>query len=57
VIALALPVQGGSAVFYMNSAFTDKVTGFFSGVAHSVGQGRMKDDLTRYFDAVRAQNQ
>ena len=54
VIALALPVQGGSAVFYVNSAFTDKVTGFFSGVAHSVGQGRMKDDLTKYFETVRA---
>jgi len=54
VVALALPVQGGSAVFYVNSAFTDKVTGFFSGVAHSVGQGRMKDDLTKYFESVRA---
>lgn len=54
VVALALPVQGGSAVFYVNSAFTDKVTGFFSGVAHSVGQGRMKDDLTKYFEGVRA---
>ncbi len=57
VIALALPVQGGTAVFYVNSAFTDKVTGFFSGVAHSVGQGRMKDDLTKYFEGIRAQSQ
>jgi len=57
VIALALPVQGGTAVFYVNSAFTDKVTGFFSGVAHSVGQGRLKDDLTKYFEGVRAQGQ
>ena len=56
VVALALPVQGGSAVFYVNSAFTDKVTGFFSGVAHSVGQGRMKDDLTKYFETVRETN-
>ncbi len=57
VIALALPVEGGTAVFYVNSAFTDKVTGFFSGVAHSVGQGRMKDDLTTYFEGIRAQSQ
>ncbi len=57
VIALALPVQDGTAVFYVNSAFTDKVTGFFSGVAHSVGQGRMKDDLTKYFEGIRAQSQ
>jgi hypothetical protein len=54
VVALALPVEGGSAVFYVNSAFTDKVTGFFSGVAHSVGQGRIKEDLTKYFESVRA---
>lgn len=49
VIAVALPVDNGTAVFYLNSAFTDQITGFFSGVALSVGQGRMKDDLTAYF--------
>ena len=53
VVALGLPIEGGTAVFYLNAAFTDKVTGFFSGVAQSVGQGRMKDDLEAYFDAVR----
>lgn len=53
VVALALPVEGGSALFYVNSAFTDQITGFFSGVAQSVGQDRMKDDLTAYFEAVK----
>lgn len=53
VIALALPVEQGSVVFYVNSAFTEQITGFFSGVAQSVGQGRMKDDLTDYFEAVQ----
>ena len=53
VIALALPFEEGSLVFYVNSAFTEKITGFFSGVAQSVGQGRMKDDLTEYFQALK----
>jgi hypothetical protein len=55
VVALALPAEGGTAVFYVNSAFTDKIAGFFSGVAHSVGQGRMKGDLTKYFEGIRKQ--
>jgi len=53
VIALALPFEGQTAVFYVNSAYTDKITGFFSGVAQSVGQGRTKDDLTEYFENAR----
>lgn len=53
VIALGLPLEGGTAVFYVNTAFTDKITGFFSGVAQSVGQDRMKDDLEAFFDAAR----
>lgn len=53
VIALALPAGGDSAVFYVNSAYTDKVTGFFSGVAQSVGQNRTKEDLIEYFDNAR----
>lgn len=56
VIALALPFRDGAAIFYGNAAFTDKITGFFSGVAHSVGQSRMKEDLTKYFKAVREKN-
>ena len=52
-IALAVPVDGGSAVFYVNSAYTDKVTGFFSGVAQSVGQDRTKAELIEFFEGVR----
>ncbi len=55
VVALALPIEDGAAIFYVNSAFTDKITGFMSGVARSVGQGRVKDDLTTYFKIVREQ--
>lgn len=53
VVAVALPVEGGSAVFFVNSAFTDQITGFFSGVAQSVGQDRMKSDLAKYFETVQ----
>ena len=53
VVAVALPVKEGSAVFYVNSAFTEQITGFFSGVAQSVGQDRMRSDLTEYFEAVQ----
>lgn len=57
VIALALPVETGVAVFYVNTAFTDQITGFFSGVALGVGQGRMRDDLTKFFSGVRERQQ
>jgi len=55
VVALALPVEEGAAIFYVNSAFTDKITGFMSGVARSVGQGRVREDLTKYFKIIREQ--
>ena len=54
VVAVALPVENGSAVFYVNAAFTDQITGFISGIASSVGQGRMRDDLTKFFQEVQA---
>jgi len=53
VIAVALPTEKGSAVFYANSTYTDKITGFFSGVAESVGQSRTKEDLVKYFKEAR----
>jgi hypothetical protein len=55
VVALALPGEEGAASFYVNSAFTDKITGFMSGVARSVGQGRVREDLTKYFKIIREQ--
>jgi hypothetical protein len=53
VIALALPSGKDTAVFYVNSAYTDKITGFFSGVAQSVGHSWTKEDLTEYFENTR----
>lgn len=52
-VAVMLPTEAGSAIFYGNSANTDRITGFFSGIARSVGQSRTREDLTKYFDDVR----
>ncbi len=53
MIGLALPAEEGVMVFSVNSVFTDQITGFFSGVALSVGQGRTKDDMAKHFETVR----
>jgi len=57
MIALALPADDGVMVFSVNSVFTDQITGFFSGVAQSVGQGRTKEDMAKHFENVRKQIQ
>jgi hypothetical protein len=53
MIGLALPAEDGAMIFSVNSVFTDQITGFFSGVAQSVGQGRTKEGMARHFEAVR----
>jgi hypothetical protein len=53
MIGLALPAKDGAMIFSVNSVFTDQITGFFSGVAQSVGQGRTKEDMTKHFETVR----
>ncbi len=53
-VLLALPVEGGSLVVLVASTFAEKATGFFSGLAHWFGQKRMRDDLRRYFEALKA---
>ncbi len=50
---LFLPDEEGSILFYFNSTSTDKIAGFFSGVASSVGQSRMNESIKRYFDSAR----
>ena len=52
-IGLALPAKEGAMIFSVNSVFTEQITGFFSGVALSVGQSRTKEDMAAHFDAVR----
>ena len=50
---LFLPFEEASIVFYFNSTSTDKIAGFFSGVASSVGQSRMNAGIKRYFESAR----
>ena len=50
---LFLPFEEGSVLFYFNSTSTDKIAGFVSGVASSVGQSRMNDSIKSYFGSAR----
>ncbi len=54
-VLLALPLEGGSLVVLVASTFADKATGFFSGLAHWFGQKRMRNDLRRHFEALKAE--
>ena len=53
MIGLALPADDGAVIFSINSVFTDQITGFFAGVAQSVGQSRTKENMTKHFKTVR----
>ena len=52
---LALPAEGGSLVVLVTSTFADRATGFFNELARWFGQGRMRDDLQRHFEALKAE--
>lgn len=45
--------EGSSAAFFKNCALNEKNSGFFSGVAHPVGQKRMTSDLTAYLPSPK----
>jgi hypothetical protein len=53
MIGLALPARDGAVIFSVNNVFTDQITGFFAGVAQSVGQSRTKENMTKHFKTVR----
>lgn len=53
MFGLALRAGEGAMIFSVNSVFTDQITGFFSAVAQSVGQGRTRDDMAKHFEMVR----
>ena len=57
MIGLALPAEDGAVIFSVNSVFTEQITGFFAGVAQSVGLDRTKEDMTVHFDSVRQEIQ
>ena len=52
---LALPVEGGSLAVLVASTFAKRATGFFGGLARWIGQKRMRDDLRRHFEALKAE--
>jgi len=55
VVAGGLQVQGGTLVFYINRTFTDQVTGFASGLRHTIGRGQMLSEVAAHLQQVRGQ--
>ena len=53
MFGLAMPTENGSVIFSVNSIYTEQITGFFSGVAQSVGEKRTKESMVKHFEAVR----
>jgi hypothetical protein len=45
VVAVAIPIAEGTAIFYANRTGTDQVTGFGSSVAKSIGRKIMRGEL------------
>lgn len=50
----ALPVKGGTAIFYTNRTSTDQVTGFGSSTKKSMGGKVMASQLEKLYEKVRA---
>ena len=50
-VALVLPIEEGTAVFYANRTGTDQVTGFGSSVAKEIGRRIMRGELERLGEA------
>ena len=57
MFGLAMPTETGVVIFSVNSIFTEQITGFFSGVAQSVGEKRTKESMIKHFEAVRKEVQ
>jgi hypothetical protein len=56
VITGLVPVaEGKSALFYVNSTYTDQVTGFGSSAAHGIGRKIMTKEILALFEAVKAE--
>lgn len=51
VVAVAVPLEDGSVVFYANRTGTDLVTGFASGIAKKIGGVLMRREISRLVDA------
>jgi len=53
-VAGALPVDGGTAIFYGNRTSTDQVAGFGGALKRKIGGGMMRDSLIDTLKEVRA---
>ncbi len=49
----ALPVEGGTVIFYGNRTASDQVAGFMSGMRHEIGRGMMRDSLVEAMEQIR----
>ncbi len=54
ILAGCLPAWNGTLIFYSNRTFTDQVAGFASGMRHSIGRDRMREDVIKGFEEFRA---
>jgi hypothetical protein len=52
-VAGALPIDGGTAIFYANRTATDQVAGFGGSLKRSIGGGMMRDSLVEAMEGVR----
>lgn len=57
MFGLVLPSDTGSMIFSVNAVFTNQITGFFSGMAQSVGQKRTRESMVEHFEDVRREVQ
>jgi hypothetical protein len=50
-----LPFKDGVMVFYLHRTFTDKVSGWGSGLKHRIGRGRVRNAVVKTFERLRAE--
>lgn len=50
-----LPFKDGVMVFYLHRTFTDKVSGWGSGLKHRIGRGRVLDAIVKTFEKLRGE--
>lgn len=55
VTGACVAVEGGTLVFYVNRTFTDQVTGFASGMRHSIGRKKMLAEVAANLRRIRDQ--
>ncbi len=54
-VAVAVPVEAGTVVFYANRTATDLILGFASGIAKKIGRTLMRSEIGRIVDTFEIQ--